>query len=82
MQIIDIEGKLARLERVISPVNALIEHLNDGSKRHMILLKVLKNRYFLHKSWREVEYVLDMSRRTLFRKNCTLIKLFRKFLVV
>lgn len=80
VQVIAIESRLEKLGKKTRPVKALSEHLKSESRRHERLSQILENRYFKHKTWREIENKLDLSERTLMRLNYELIKLFRKFM--
>ena len=79
VQVIAIESRIEKLGKITRPVKALSEHLKSDSRRHERLSQILENRYFKHKSWREVSNKLDLSERTLMRLNYDLIKLFRRF---
>ena len=80
LEILNLERKIKILEKRTRPVELLILDLKDGGKKNSSLLQVLEQRYFKHRTWREVQGYFNLSLRTLMRRNEELINLLRKYI--
>ena len=69
IKVIDLEHKIAALEARCRPVEALLSYLDGGGAGLRGLGEIVRRRYFRREGWKEIQWGMRLSERTLYRRK-------------